>query len=53
MRVRFDEQPAPMNARLDHQAEMMNVRFDALEHRVAALENDMKLAKTHLIPPTA
>ena len=31
----------------------MNIRFGALEQRVGALDDDMKLVKAHLIPPAA
>ncbi len=50
---RFDQQAAVENGRFDHQDSMLDLRFGALEHRVAALEDDMKLVKMHLIPPAA
>jgi hypothetical protein len=60
MRVRFDgvdrrfeHVEATMNSRFDHQAEIIKVRFGALEQRVTALDDDMKLVKAHLIPPAA
>lgn len=53
MRVRFEHVGTTMNAGFDHQAEVMSIRFGALEQRVAALDDDMKLVKAHLIPPAA
>ena len=50
---RFEHVEATMNTRFDHQADVMTIRFGALEQRVGALDDDMKLVKAHLIPPAA
>jgi len=50
---RFGLQDNSIDNRFDQQTELINLRFGALEHRVAALEDDMKLVKAHLIPPAA
>ena len=53
MNERFANQDAVMRERFAHQAALMDVRFTSLEHRVGALEDDVKLVKAHLIPPAA
>lgn len=50
---RFEHVESTMATRFDHQTEVMSIRFGALEQRVAALDDDMKLVKAHLIPPAA
>ncbi|KAA1421613.1 hypothetical protein F0U44_04875 [Nocardioides humilatus] len=50
---RFDLQDAVVKERFAHQEKTMDIRFGALDRRVEALEDDMKLVKKHLIPPAA
>ncbi|WP_183094917.1 hypothetical protein [Nocardioides stalactiti] len=50
---RFDVADDVMKERFDHQGATAVIRFGVLERRVAALEDDMKLVKQHLIPPAA
>lgn len=38
---RFEHLESTMTARFDHEAEVMSIRFGALEQRVAALDDDM------------
>ncbi|MGN6723637.1 MAG: hypothetical protein ACTHJM_13580 [Marmoricola sp.] len=41
--------PGQVDARFSHEREYNTVRFDALEHRLNAVESDMSIIKSHII----
>lgn len=47
--ARFDALESRLDARIDHVAEVAGIRLDAIDHRLGAVEDDLKIVKAHLL----
>lgn len=51
--ARIDGLEQRLDAKIDHVVEVLTLRIDGVEHRLGAVEDDLKIVKGHLLRSTA